>query len=992
MSVIVLTWNASLTATSYNVYRSQVGGQRGTQLGSVTVLAFTDSSASAGTPYWYGVTAVNAAGESALSAQVSATIPATPPAQTIDGFTATPPEIQAGSVSTLAWSTSNATLVTLNAVPVTASGSQVVAPQSTADYVLVASGSVPDISSTVQIIVDPPPGPTIPPMPAQTINSFTATPTTIVLAGTTTLAWNTSNATSVTLNGLPVPGTSSQTFAPQSTTTYTLVAKGSAPDVTSSITVVVQTSTGAAVYMPPAASLSNADGIWTLQAAGGGIYNVMLNGAQTYGGDGVPAQVGTGSAVALVNGTVFLGALNNNPWYVYTNLPAKPPFSPTVRAWYNVKLGITNDVAPTLDAPTRVLALPPGYVGTTTTPDWEVDFTSTAAIAARMGYPILDPAWNSQIYNPEFGTDAATGIHYMRFTNGLDPSQLYPNTYPGSNGTVLLALFLMLGSAVGQGFDRVSTRYLLWIEDDVQTGFTELGMKLPGPAADVPFNTGYTGGEMSWRMFHSYPQANTYEVQDYLYNYQHNVFPGLDDYGLNYKTGRFYVVEQRAICNTITGGVPDANGYAGVKINGHLMWETNTMIWRGASDWLFHSFHLNFYHGGTLDPRSVMHYRVARVAANVTTADWIGCPPELLGSVPTWRQGAVKDVVTDIAGTGGMAGDMPGPFGGTPITTFGKSSADIASWTGFAADFSNCIWYGVAMGGDKQQWSNKVFKVNLLANVPQFTLDYAGSTYQTSVVDTPGDNARNNDGLPKARQTYYTNYYVPPLNGVILIREPAQFCNATIPGGAHNYDLMDFYNTATRQYAPANTYPTNGVASGLSASLVGTGAQHPTTYDVYYTDGSGTFKKWSAATGNWSLFYQNGALGWGFRGSVIDATRNRWVWIAAGILYYLDLTTPVSQTINVTGDANFTADSSGDYLALVHDTDNDRYVLFCGDSNTGAAGRIYQINPTTGVCSKISDVTAPFNGWNSRVHFFPKLHAIVFLSNYDNNIQFIATT
>jgi protocatechuate 3,4-dioxygenase beta subunit len=60
-----LTWTASSTATSYNVYRN------GTKVGTSTTASFTDNGLSADGTYSYYVTAVNASGESSHSNTVS---------------------------------------------------------------------------------------------------------------------------------------------------------------------------------------------------------------------------------------------------------------------------------------------------------------------------------------------------------------------------------------------------------------------------------------------------------------------------------------------------------------------------------------------------------------------------------------------------------------------------------------------------------------------------------------------------------------------------------------------------------------------------------------------------------------------------------------------------------------------------------------------------------------------------------------------------------
>jgi fibronectin type 3 domain-containing protein len=77
-----LAWTASANATSYNVKRGTTSGGPYTTISSPTAASFTDSSLANGTPYFYVVSAVNAAGQSVNSSEVSAkpTAPSQAPA------------------------------------------------------------------------------------------------------------------------------------------------------------------------------------------------------------------------------------------------------------------------------------------------------------------------------------------------------------------------------------------------------------------------------------------------------------------------------------------------------------------------------------------------------------------------------------------------------------------------------------------------------------------------------------------------------------------------------------------------------------------------------------------------------------------------------------------------------------------------------------------------------------------------------------------------
>jgi hypothetical protein len=106
-ATVTLNWTASSTATAYNVKRATTSGGPYTQIGAPTSTSYTDTSLTNGTTYYYVVSALNSAGASANSTQVSATptapvgpvsIPATP-----SGLAATSGNAQAS----LTWTASS---------------------------------------------------------------------------------------------------------------------------------------------------------------------------------------------------------------------------------------------------------------------------------------------------------------------------------------------------------------------------------------------------------------------------------------------------------------------------------------------------------------------------------------------------------------------------------------------------------------------------------------------------------------------------------------------------------------------------------------------------------------------------------------------------------------------------------------------------------------------------------------------------------------------
>jgi len=214
--------SSTLTWTSSNASSVSIDNGVGSQAvnGSVSV-----SPASTTT---YTLTATGPGGTTTKTATVTVTQPA--PTAT---FSASPTSINAGQSSTLTWSSTNATSISIdNGVgSKPASGTASVSPASTTTYTLTATGPGGTITKTATVTVV---------QPAPTI-SFSATPSNIAAGQGSSLVWNTTNATTVTIdNGVgsqPVSG--SVTVHPVGTTTYTLTATGPGGAQTSQATVTV---------------------------------------------------------------------------------------------------------------------------------------------------------------------------------------------------------------------------------------------------------------------------------------------------------------------------------------------------------------------------------------------------------------------------------------------------------------------------------------------------------------------------------------------------------------------------------------------------------------------------------------------------------------------------------------------------------------------------------------------------------------------------------
>jgi fibronectin type 3 domain-containing protein len=101
---VALSWSAPSGATSYNVQRSTTNGGPYTSIATPTTTSYTDTGVTNGTTYYYVVAAVNGAGQSANSSQVSAT-----PQQTIS-FVQAMASASSGSAQSLSLSFSQNTL------------------------------------------------------------------------------------------------------------------------------------------------------------------------------------------------------------------------------------------------------------------------------------------------------------------------------------------------------------------------------------------------------------------------------------------------------------------------------------------------------------------------------------------------------------------------------------------------------------------------------------------------------------------------------------------------------------------------------------------------------------------------------------------------------------------------------------------------------------------------------------------------------------------
>jgi len=154
-------------------------------------------------------------------------------------FIANPSTIQAGQSSTLSWRVTNATTLNISGIgAVQAVGTSSVAPTVTTTYSLSASNANSSDNATVTVVVN---GTT-----TKVVYCY-ASPATIIAGESSTLYWQTNNATSVSVTpGIGNVGLNGNVaVTPTSTTNYTITASG-ANGITNSCNAAVTVTTGQA--------------------------------------------------------------------------------------------------------------------------------------------------------------------------------------------------------------------------------------------------------------------------------------------------------------------------------------------------------------------------------------------------------------------------------------------------------------------------------------------------------------------------------------------------------------------------------------------------------------------------------------------------------------------------------------------------------------------------------------------------------------------------
>jgi hypothetical protein len=222
----VLSWSvAGATRMSISTGNGALGSSNSVPLGSNSVTVTPTATTT------YTLTATNQNGQSA-SATVSVTVVDKP---VIGSFTASPSVISDAQSSTLSFSVTGATSLTINhgVGDVTGLTSIAVSPSTTTTYLLTATSAAGSGSTSATVIA----ATTVTVVPAPVITNFTASPSTISSGQSSTLSWSVSGATALSIDhGIGAVTGNSVNVSPTATTTYTLTASNTVGSFTATST------------------------------------------------------------------------------------------------------------------------------------------------------------------------------------------------------------------------------------------------------------------------------------------------------------------------------------------------------------------------------------------------------------------------------------------------------------------------------------------------------------------------------------------------------------------------------------------------------------------------------------------------------------------------------------------------------------------------------------------------------------------------------------
>ncbi len=377
--------------------------------------------------------------------------PGTGSAPAIASFTSNPTGISSGTSSTLTWTTSGATTISISPggfSSASASGTTSVSPTATTTYTLTATNASGSATSQATVAVNTGGA------GAPTITSFTANPTTINSGSSSTLAWAATGATSIAIT----PGTFTSTSAsgstsvsPTATTTYTLTATNASGSATSPATVTIAAAGGAlaltttscpsgtqgAAYAGCTLSATGGSPPYTfsvstntnfpplpegmvLNATTGAITSALIGGQGTYG----PQLIVTDSTSAQATQETSF-AINGNNAFLATIFPSTSIFHHRVDA-ASTSLPVDSSPAAPIYS---------GYLSETIKPF----FGNNSNAPNPNGIPAIEVAYN------QADVAVATTVYQSYFTSGPIPAYAPVEGTSNSNGDRHVLVYLEAG-------------------------------------------------------------------------------------------------------------------------------------------------------------------------------------------------------------------------------------------------------------------------------------------------------------------------------------------------------------------------------------------------------------------------------------------------------------------------------------------------------------------------------------------------------------------
>ena len=580
--------------------------------------------------------------------------------------------------------------------------------------------------------------------------------------------------------------------------------------------------------------------------------------------------------------------------------------------------------------------------------------SSEAAIRSKWSFVSPNYPGGKVCINPQFVSWPEVGLTALRMESQS------PTTIDFDHSSILTWREY---PANGKTYGELYTRYLLKIDRDVYVGMNELGVKLPG----------FEGGGFSYRMEHGAQSAANPGVFRLLI-YGYDAVRSFDDPNrgsLDRKTlvclraGQLYSIEQHVKLNTVApDGSANTDGIIEIFVDGVLVYsDYRAQVTASANDAIKSMPFANFFHGGSTVPKAPIHYEFSGIA---TSQRYIGPAKRQAAAkssaLPSWRRNMIAGQVASIPGSS--------------LARLGTHNANaINAWTGLAAGAG--AWYSAANGGHTDSSDNGVYCVDLTNDAPSWKMLHPATrapSIPSAAEAAAGRLEYYLDGRPAARHSYYSSQVIAARNRIMLF-----YCAAAWGDGNASDPLVDGFRLDINEWDPQGAW-NRGLVRNTLAQCV---AKHPQTEDVYCAM-NGEFAKWTQMTGEWSPLVPTPGVQLQFCGSLIDARRNRWVFSSGKSLSSIDLSTLVYSKVALSGMTN--EPGFDDYNNVVHDTGNDAYIVCCSD------GRVYRIDPDSGLAAKVSQLPAARNGVQNRFAYFEALEGVAYYPEYGSDILFLATS